>query len=83
MDDNELIPVLRRVVDGMASRMASLQVDPDDIREAREEAWEAAREAYVRLWIRQSHEIEPGPVDEDAERRAALRAFALAERGER
>lgn len=67
----------------MASRMASLQADPDDIREAREEAWEAAREAYVRLWIRQSHEIEEGPVDEGAERRDALRAFALAEGGER
>lgn len=56
--------------------------DPDGVwrdHDSDTEALEAAREAYVALWIRNAYEDEGGSVDEDAERRAALAAFA--ERG--
>jgi hypothetical protein len=83
LDDNELIPVLRRIIQGMTRRLEAMGVGYEEVVASADAAMEVAREAYVALWIRQSYEIDDGPVDEAAERRAALRAFALAERGGR
>lgn len=79
LDDSDRLAIVRVAVDAMARRLRSLGRASTDVDAARTEALEAAREAYVALWIRNAYEDEGGSVDEDAERRAALAAFA--ERG--
>lgn len=76
LDDSERIPIVRVAIEAMARRLHSLGTEPSAVDAARTEALEAAREAYVELWIRNAYEDDGPSVDEDAEQRAALAAFA-------
>jgi hypothetical protein len=84
IDDRELVVELEIVLRAFADRLGRIGTPPEQIAALRREAMDAAREAYVDLWLAHAREDEPEVINEHAEIAAAKKEFtALTRRASR